>query len=92
MNTLSPRMTVSSFLPQAIVQTLSYPCLLSSIEEAETQVRVTETIEHSANGVKHTITQQTRTTFLVGMLIFRLIRRILYLIIQIFICRIRRTS
>jgi len=34
-------------------------------EEAETQVRVTETIEHSANGVKHTITQQTRTTFLV---------------------------
>ena len=28
---------------------------------AETRHKVTETVEHSSNGVKHTVTQQTRT-------------------------------
>lgn len=35
-------------------------------DKYETEVKVTETVEHSANGVKHTITQETKTTFLPG--------------------------
>ena len=41
----------------------------SDQDRLETQVKVTETLEHSANGVKHTITQQTKTTFLQGELV-----------------------
>jgi hypothetical protein len=35
-------------------------------ERLETEIKISETVENSANGVKHTITQQTKTTFLPG--------------------------